>query len=825
VRAVASLTIGLVLTAPQLARAYSEEPLCALRTPDTTSQAESIAQNACVEPQAEKRPPIPWSQPIGAAEARESLRAAALRFAEGRPADALLELRIVAHSRPEVGDRIALRQAEALLQMGTPERACELYERAAASLDRGVAVRGRIGGVRCRLRAGDRDAEAALQELFRRYPNLGERDALRLELAQAREGWGNARGAATLYRSLDQEVPHTAVAAEARVALERLRGQGVALRPWTAAEAVQRGEILVREGTLQMAREALGALDAYNLKGPELAQLHLLRARLARVEGRFDDAAAELARARREGAPTEEAARLQPPAPTVGDAVDQTAREKLQRGLEARIKALIGRRPASKLNNAQLRAVYELALEGELREPLDLALEQMAVRTSLAPALRFDAALRAFGVAGDVRVAELFATLLDVPALRVPARYHHGRALERLGRSGEAEAEYLEVYASDRSETRWYAMWADQRLWLLKSQRSGACVPEPIAGQDPVAAAAELAPPVAPLSDSLVALLETDTPVAPELAMQEAFVDPAPAAGPAERDAIVARLRPFAERHGAAYPWLIRALALVELDLREEAADELNEAYLAFRDASGSPRLRSGLEAVFTGSAPPRRATDFALRHARLALSAAEREELASIAGALGDPGIETHFGRWRANERPRAYAEAVQAAARKYELDPNLLFAVMRVESIYNRRIVSYAGAVGLMQIMPRTGRLIADRLGVENFQVTDLLDPGTNVEFAAWYLASLLRRFDGRLPLAIASYNGGPHNVRLWMRANHPNMPLDAFLERIPFTQTHRYVRRVLTHYAAYRAQQQLPMTRLSVELPQARPDLMAF
>jgi soluble lytic murein transglycosylase len=128
-------------------------------------------------------------------------------------------------------------------------------------------------------------------------------------------------------------------------------------------------------------------------------------------------------------------------------------------------------------------------------------------------------------------------------------------------------------------------------------------------------------------------------------------------------------------------------------------------------------------------------------------------------------------------------------------------------------------------MQIMPTTGRRIALELGHPAYSVSDLLDPKTNVEMAAWYLKSLIDRFDGRLPLAIASYNGGPHNVRLWMRANHPNMPLDAFLERIPFTQTHRYVRRVLTHYAAYRAQQQLPMTRLSVELPRARPDLLAF
>ena len=128
-------------------------------------------------------------------------------------------------------------------------------------------------------------------------------------------------------------------------------------------------------------------------------------------------------------------------------------------------------------------------------------------------------------------------------------------------------------------------------------------------------------------------------------------------------------------------------------------------------------------------------------------------------------------------------------------------------------------------MQIMPRTGRLIADAVGRRDFTTDDLLDPRTNLEFSAWYLSSLLERFEGRLPLAIASYNGGPHNVRRWMRGHYEDMSLDAFLERIPFTETHRYVRRVLTHYAAYRGQENLPMQRLSLELPNPGRDVVAF
>ena len=159
------------------------------------------------------------------------------------------------------------------------------------------------------------------------------------------------------------------------------------------------------------------------------------------------------------------------------------------------------------------------------------------------------------------------------------------------------------------------------------------------------------------------------------------------------------------------------------------------------------------------------------------------------------------------------------------YGVDPNLLLAVMRVESVYQKHIVSYAGAVGLMQIMPRTGQLIAHALGRTDFTPADLLDPHVNLEFAAWYLSSLIRRFDGHLPLAIAAYNGGPHNVRRWIQESPEDMPLDALLERIPFSQTHRYVRKVLVHYEAYRRQHELPTPQLSVVLPAPRVDPLAF
>lgn len=317
-----------------------------------------------------------------------------------------------------------------------------------------------------------------------------------------------------------------------------------------------------------------------------------------------------------------------------------------------------------------------------------------------------------------------------------------------------------------------------------------------------------------------------DSEAAPPTATDAPLLD---AASHDDRDALAraaSLLEPLARQHGATYPWLRRALVLTRLGEREWATDELFEALLAYRQARELPLPNAGLEAVYRGGPPRRAPTDASTRRARAALPEPACSRIADVAALLGDPGVAVAFGgRDRAAARPRAYEEAVVSAAAQQGLDPALLFAVMRVESVYNRRIVSYAGAIGLLQIMPRTGQLVAERMGRDDFTTADLLDPEKNLEMAAWYLASLLRRFDGRLPLAIAAYNGGPHNVRRWLEGYEPTMPLDAFLERIPFEQTNRYVRRVLGHYAAYRAQRGESMVPLDLTLPQPATDTVAF
>jgi soluble lytic murein transglycosylase len=811
------------------ARAHLDPLMCAVAIPDASDEPLLPAREeaVCLPPAPAPRRPAPpvWSAPLSAEEARESLDAADAALARGELVDALLHLRVVELGAPRIADRVALQRGDVLLALGQPDLACEAFGVAAGSPSRDVAVRGQVGKVRCLLEAGDRDGETALRDLMRRYPLLSERSELQYLLARARAGWGSLLGAATLLRTIDLSEPESAVAEHARVELERLRALGVKPQPFSPEERVARAERLLLRGPIDTAEAELKELASDpRIKGELAAKTHLLTARLYRIQGRFDALPGELARARNAGATGPEAMKLSVPAaapePVAAPALAPTPAalgttdpalsaedEAAKLAYERRIRGIRGNKTLGKLLTPQVRALFDLALSHRDQALLDEVLPALAARKGVAAGMRFDLAMRASGLASDASVLAMLETLLPIPAMHVPALYHHARTLERMQRTAEAVAEHERVIKLDRSETRYYAMWSQQRLTKL--------VPSAPIDYAAVQQAGELAPEGEALRPSSVALVAAAHP-------HEALA--AGASRKAVRERAAELLRPLVELHGQAYPWLARALDLIELERFPDAADELSETYLAYRDAIGAPRLRAGLYAVYTDNAPPRRPADFATRKARIALRGSQ-SVLREIATEIGDPGIALRFGSWSPTARPRAYAELVEAAAKKHGIDPNLLFAVMRVESIYNRRIVSYAGAVGLMQIMPTTGRRIALELGHPAYSVSDLLDPATNVEMAAWYLKSLIDRFDGRLPLAIASYNGGPHNVRVWMSQHHPATPLDAFLERIPFSQTHRYVRRVLTHYAAYRAQRELPMRELSVVLPALKPDAIAF
>ena len=117
------------------------------------------------------------------------------------------------------------------------------------------------------------------------------------------------------------------------------------------------------------------------------------------------------------------------------------------------------------------------------------------------------------------------------------------------------------------------------------------------------------------------------------------------------------------------------------------------------------------------------------------------------------------------------AYDDIIQEAARAYEIDPNLIHAVMQAESAFHPYVVSRAGAEGLMQLMPE----LANELGV-----TNAMDPRENIMGGARYLKRLLKYHDGNIDLALASYNAGPGNVE-----RYGGVP--------PFRETRNYVRTI--------------------------------
>jgi soluble lytic murein transglycosylase len=113
----------------------------------------------------------------------------------------------------------------------------------------------------------------------------------------------------------------------------------------------------------------------------------------------------------------------------------------------------------------------------------------------------------------------------------------------------------------------------------------------------------------------------------------------------------------------------------------------------------------------------------------------------------------------------PLEYEQIVMAHARNYDLEPELLAAVIYAESRFQPEVVSSAGAVGLMQLLPETAKGIALRTGGDRFVVSDLRNPEINVRYGAWYLDHLRAQYDGDLRLALAAYHGGQGNVDRWL------------------------------------------------------------
>jgi soluble lytic murein transglycosylase len=138
---------------------------------------------------------------------------------------------------------------------------------------------------------------------------------------------------------------------------------------------------------------------------------------------------------------------------------------------------------------------------------------------------------------------------------------------------------------------------------------------------------------------------------------------------------------------------------------------------------------------------------------------------------------------------------------------EPSLILALVRQESEFNHEAVSWAGARGLMQLMPRTARKTAGRAGLP-YHLADLIKkPEYNLEVGTSHLKELLVEFDGSYPLALAAYNAGKHAAEMWLSVNGDPRGRGAdrmidWIEAIPYDETRNYVQRVLEAYQIYKA-----------------------
>lgn len=231
----------------------------------------------------------------------------------------------------------------------------------------------------------------------------------------------------------------------------------------------------------------------------------------------------------------------------------------------------------------------------------------------------------------------------------------------------------------------------------------------------------------------------------------------------------------------------------------------------------GREVVRAAAWLIAWGEAP--RARAFLLRMDDLAPVPADRSLTAAFALRVGLPDTAVFVAR-RIGRDGGMLTEAgwPMPFEPPSDFDASVALGIMRQESSFDLGAVSSSGARGLMQLMPFTARDVAKKLGIPTSLPALTLDTGHNMRLGTTYLAEMLARFGGSLPLAVAAYNAGPSRVDRWLadngdpRTGDPAM-LD-WIERIPYNETRNYVQRVLENVVVYRAKRGDPTETLSLD-----------
>ena len=148
----------------------------------------------------------------------------------------------------------------------------------------------------------------------------------------------------------------------------------------------------------------------------------------------------------------------------------------------------------------------------------------------------------------------------------------------------------------------------------------------------------------------------------------------------------------------------------------------------------------------------------------------------------------------------PLGFWDSIQEASQRENIDAYLIAALIREESRFDPEAVSWAGAVGLMQLMPSTARRMNESLRIEFNGSQDLQVPSKNINLGAHYLSKLVNELR-KPPLVLAAYNAGEKTLQKWME-RFSSEDLIEFIENIPYQETRRYIKKVLNSYWQYRA-----------------------
>lgn len=683
------------------------------------------------------------ARPMGPAGQRARLSLAVALAAERRDGERPRALQeALQEAAPEVRGALLERLGAARLDAGDPAGAAEAFRAAVTEGSPAVADRARHRLASSLHDAGlHAEAVAVWESLAGGRLAEGLPLAERIGLARALRAVGGRERAAAILRTVWTGFPERPEAEAAAADLLRWRGEGDPIPPFTAEERIGRAFRLV-------------------------------------AMGRSPDAVLELA----------EAERAVPGAPA---------------GLLALAKGTLALAQGRPGEAADLAAPHLRSRHPGIRRGAQLILARVAMRQRRIP--EAIAAWRAVATA-RARVPGLSPTLQaslrdDAQFLAAWLHFDGGdlrQAAQELRRLAESHP------ASRRADdARWFAAWAHLRL----GDAEGA--------------------------DAALRRLQRG-PAAPQALYWRARI----AEDPAARDAL---LRQTVAADPLGYYGL---LACARLDGGEgapgapaaEAAKEARGGASEARDVERSRGAHAGAGGCHPPPLPPgppppeldRLAPAPLLRGAAALAAAGLRDEavaelgaiasvarnrpaadaVAELAAFLGDPllpfrltrdqlGLSRRSLPW---SFPQAWPHWVGPAAGAARVDPALLLALMRRESGFRTAARSPAGAVGLLQIIPATAARLVSLLALPAPMEERLEDPEVNVPLGAAYLSLLLERF-GEPLLAVAAYNAGPGAVLRWQR-ERPDMPLDVWIESIPFKETREYVKAVVGNWAGFRA-----------------------